>query len=89
MNLKEKPFYLDDTDVEWVNKTLESLTDDEKIGQLFLPIGYSSDKGYLNHLVELGIGGLFYRPGDAQEVQQAYEYVQKNSKIPTVNRPQI
>ena len=41
MNLKEKPFYLDDTDVEWVNKTLESLTDDEKIGQLFLPIGYS------------------------------------------------
>ena len=82
MNLKEKPFYLDDSAVEWVNKTLESLTDDEKIGQLFLPIGYSNDKGYLNHLVELGIGGLFYRPGDAQEVQQTYEYVQKNSKIP-------
>lgn len=36
MNLKEKPFYLNDTDVEWVNKTVESLTDDEKIGQLFL-----------------------------------------------------
>ena len=82
MNLKEKPFYLDDTDVEWVNKTLERLTDDEKIGQLFLPIGYSSEKGYLDKLIELGIGGLFYRPGDAQEVQQAYEYMQKNSKIP-------
>ena len=82
MNLKEKPFYLIDTDVEWVNKTVESLTDDEKIGQLFLPIGYSSEKGYLDKLIELGIGGLFYRPGDAQEVQQAYEYMQKNSKIP-------
>lgn len=82
MNLKEKPFYLDDTAVEWVNKTLESLTDDEKIGQLFLPIGYSNDKGYLNYLVELGIGGLFYRPGDAQEVQRAYEYMQINGKIP-------
>ncbi len=82
MNLKEKPFYLNDTDVEWVNKTVESLTDDEKIGQLFLPIGYSSEKGYLDKLIELGIGGLFYRPGDAQEVQQAYEYMQKNSKTP-------
>ena len=51
MNLKEKPFYLNDTDVEWVNKTVESLTDDEKIGQLFLPIGYSSEKGYLDKLI--------------------------------------
>ena len=34
MNLKEKPFYLNDTDVEWVNKTVESLTDDEKIEKL-------------------------------------------------------
>ena len=82
MNLKEKPFYLDDTDVEWVNKTLERLTDDEKIGQLFLPIGYSSEKGYLDKLIELGIGGLFYRPGVAEEVQQTYEYMQRISKVP-------
>ena len=82
MNLKGKPFYLDDSAVEWVNKTLEKLTEDEKIGQLFFPIGFSNEKEYLNHLIDLGIGGLFFRPGEAKEVQQAYEYMQRNSKVP-------
>lgn len=82
MNLKGKPFYLDDSAVEWVNKTLEKLTEDEKIGQLFFPIGFSNEKEYLNHLIVLGIGGLFFRPGMAKEVQQAYEYMQRNSKVP-------
>ena len=82
MNLKEKPFYLDDSAVEWVNKTLEKLTEDEKIGQLFFPIGFSTEKEYLNHLRSLGIGGLFFRPGVAEEVQQTYEYMQRTSKVP-------
>ena len=57
---------------------------------MFLPDWiFQAKKGYLDKLIELGIGGLFYRPGDAQEVQQAYEYMQKNSKSPTVNMPQI
>lgn len=82
MNLKEKPFYLDDSAVEWVNKTLEKLTEDEKIGQLFFPIGFSNEKEYLNHLIDLGVGGLLFRPGEAKEVQQVYEYMQRNSKVP-------
>ena len=40
MDLKRKPFYLDDTAIEWVNNTLNELTEDEKIGQLFFPIGF-------------------------------------------------
>ena len=30
MDLKRKPFYLDDTAIEWVNNTLNGLTEDEK-----------------------------------------------------------
>ena len=82
MDLKRKPFYLDDTAIEWVNNTLNELTEDEKIGQLFFPIGFSTEKEYLNHLRSLGIGGLFFRPGVAEEVQQTYEYMQRTSKAP-------
>lgn len=82
MDLKRKPFYLDDTAIEWVNNTLNGLNEDEKIGQLFFPIGFSTEKEYLNHLRSLGIGGLFFRPGVAEEVQQTYEYMQRTSKVP-------
>ena len=82
MDLKRKPFYLDDTAIEWVNNTLNGLTEDEKIGQLFFPIGFSTEKEYLNHLRSLGLGGLFFRPGVAEEVQQTYEYMQRTSKVP-------
>ena len=82
MDLKRKPFYLDDTAIEWVNNTLNGLTEDETIGQLFFPIGFSTEKEYLNHLRSLGIGGLFFRPGVAEEVQQTYEYMQRTSKVP-------
>lgn len=44
MNLKEKPFYLNDTDVEWVNKTVESLTDDEKSGSCFYRLDIQAKK---------------------------------------------
>ena len=58
MKLTEKPFYLDDEAIAWVEDTLESLTVDEKIGQLFVPIGYSTEKEYLDHLASFNIGGL-------------------------------
>ena len=35
INLWEKPFYLDEEAVAWVEKTRESMTTEEKAGQLF------------------------------------------------------
>ena len=32
---KEKPFYLNDEDIEWVEQTLASMTLEEKIAQMF------------------------------------------------------
>ena len=36
LDLKAKPFYLTDEDIKWVEETLEGLTLDEKIGQIFV-----------------------------------------------------
>ena len=35
IDLKAKPFYLDAQDIEWVNSTLNGMTQKEKIAQLF------------------------------------------------------
>lgn len=83
MNLKGNPFYLSDMDIAWVEKTLEEMTEDEKIGQLFVPIGLSNDEGLLHHLVDdCHIGGIMYRTGPMVEIRKAHEMLQNMTKIP-------
>ena len=61
VNLKEKPFYLDDEGVRWVQETIAGMTLEEKIGQLFIHLGRSTDEGYLRGMVErYHIGGARY-----------------------------
>lgn len=36
INLKANPFYLSDTDCQWVTETIAKMSDEEKVGQLFL-----------------------------------------------------
>ncbi|CZC76215.1 beta-N-acetylglucosaminidase/beta-glucosidase (3-beta-N-acetyl-D-glucosaminidase/beta-D-glucosidase)(Nag3) [Streptococcus pneumoniae] len=36
VDLRKKPYYLNDDQIAWVESTLENLTDEEKIGQLFV-----------------------------------------------------
>lgn len=83
IDFRAKPFYLDDEGVEWVEKTLASLSDGEKIGQLFVPIGYSGDPAYLEGcMLRHGIGGIMYRTGEAAEMQATHRYLQEHSRIP-------
>ena len=42
IDLKAKPFYLDAQDIEWVNSTLNGMTQKEKIAQLFCLITYTA-----------------------------------------------
>lgn len=82
MNLKKAPFYLSDGDTLWVEQTLAEMSPDEKIGQLFCPIGYSTDPDYLNKLLGYHIGGLFFRDGIGKEMRDTFEYAQNHSPIP-------
>lgn len=83
IRLNEKPFFLSDEDIDWVEQTKKSMTLEEKIGQLFVPIGYAGDPGYLEGvMLSHHIGGIMYRCGEAKEMQKTHRYLQEHSKIP-------
>lgn len=83
IDLKAKPFFLDDEAIRWVEQTRDAMTLEEKIGQLFVPIGYSSDPAYLEGvMLSHHIGGIMYRCGEAAEMQECHRYLQTHSKIP-------
>jgi len=69
VDLKKMPFYLDDKDIKWVEDTIEAMSLEEKIGQLFINMGSSRDEDYLKTMVEnYHIGGVRYNPGKSDEV---------------------
>lgn len=83
VDLKARPFCLKDDDIRWVEETISVMTLEEKIGQLFVPIGYSGDPGYLEGvMLRHHIGGIMYRCGEAKEMQATHRYLQEHSKIP-------
>lgn len=82
IDLRKQPFYLSEEAIAWVNQVFDSMSIDEKIGQLFVPIGYSTEKRYLDHLLMHHIGGLFFRDGDFSEMKATFDYVQAQTKIP-------
>lgn len=83
IDLKAAPFFLTDEDVEWVEKTIAEMSFDEKIGQLFCPIGLTYDEDFLRYLTcGLHVGGVLFRAGPGREIRAAHECLQKNSRIP-------
>ncbi|UEX90214.1 glycoside hydrolase family 3 protein [Staphylococcus ratti] len=90
VDLKEKPYYLNDQQIEWVESTIQSLTDEEKIGQLFFHLfslekdGNFNDDALSNHdiLKQFHIGGARYQGGNKEDVQALLNDLQKHSKIP-------
>ena len=82
-DLRGKPFNLSDEGVKWVEDTLASMTQEEKIAQLFCLIAYNSEQEYLMNLAKnVKPGGLMLRPMPAEEGKATADVLQKNSKIP-------
>ncbi len=83
MNLKNKPFYLSDGDILWVENTLKSMTEEEKISQLFCLITYADDEEYLKFLASgLKIGGVMTRTMNKDELINTVTRLQTYAKIP-------
>lgn len=82
VNLREKPFYLDEEDILWVETTLMNMTPEEKIGQLFCPVGTTTDEQELQQMLQKNIGGMMYRPGVGSEIQKTHRFLQENSRVP-------
>jgi len=83
VDLKAKPYNLDDEGIKWVQDTIANMTIEEKIGQLFVNMGASRDEEYLKSMVDnYHIGAVRYNPATASEVYDQNKILQENSKIP-------
>lgn len=81
--LKEKPFFLSNEQIAFVEQKLEEMTLEEKIGQLFLPINYIEDEQELREFVrKFQPAGLMNRPAPAKINQNRHRMMQEESKIP-------
>ena len=81
--LKQAPFDLSDAKVEWVKATLSSMSQEEKIGQIFCPIcGEEQEEKIPAYVEEFHPGGLLYRPMPAAKIQSLHRAFQETAKIP-------
>ena len=83
MNLRSNPFYLSETEENWVNETRNGLTLKEKVGQLFCVLGTIYSDEELSHLVsDYNIGAVLFRPDPTQKLIDRYKAIDKVAKIP-------
>lgn len=85
VDLKAKPFYLNDEQIAWVEKTYASMTLDEKFGQMFVLL--KAVPGINEDAIKAGLaqshqGGLRWQGGDKETVWKQNMLYQKYSKIP-------
>ncbi len=83
VDLTAKPYNLSAEDIKWVEQTIAGMTEEEKIGQLFINMGAERTEEYLTGVLNTyHIGGVRYNPGKADEVYEQNKILQENSKIP-------
>ncbi|MCC7367406.1 MAG: glycosyl hydrolase [Chloroflexi bacterium] len=83
VDLTAQPFNLDAEGVAWVQRTIETMTLDEQIGQLFVNLNVSFDPAYLDTVLDrFHIGAIRFRGADSATVQAHIRYAQQRSKIP-------
>lgn len=82
-NIFSKPFDLDDQAIQWVARTHASLSLEEKLGQIVLPLCLDLSKPNLDRLLQLKPGGIFRMTSHPPEaLRESAEYLQQHSAIP-------
>ena len=83
VDLRAKPYCLTDEDIAWVENTIASMTDEEKVGQLFFQLTASQEEDYLKELMEkYHLGGCRYNAMPGAKVLEQNRTLQKYAKIP-------
>ncbi|MCD7842291.1 MAG: glycosyl hydrolase [Lachnospiraceae bacterium] len=83
VNLKERPFYLSDEDISWVQDTLKSMSLEEKIGQLFIMLDRKKDREESRKLIQdYHIGGCRYENESAEAIYEQNKHYQECARIP-------
>lgn len=89
VDLTAQPYDLSETQLAWVEDTLASMTDEEKVGQLFINLFHFGKDTYSDNdvsnaeiLSTYHIGGARYLGGPAAKVQELINQLQSDSRIP-------
>ncbi|MEG2699339.1 MAG: glycoside hydrolase family 3 protein, partial [Ruthenibacterium sp.] len=83
VEIRKKPFYLTEEKCEWVRKTLESMTLEEKIGQLFCCVSLGESKAdLLEKYNKIHFGGIMFRADKAKNIKEQTDFIQSKAKIP-------
>lgn len=83
VDLKAKPFYLNDEDIKWVEDTIAGMSTEEKIGQLFFQLFFSMEENIVKEMIsKYHLGGARYMGTTGEKVLNFVNVLQQNSKIP-------
>lgn len=86
LDLKAKPFYLNDEQIVWVENTIKSMTVDEKIGQLFVHLtGCTQEEEVREEVERMHMGGIRFNPQSKEAMWDMNHNFQKFSKIPVLS----
>jgi len=83
INLKGKPFYLQEEDIAWVRETIAAMTLEEKIGQLFIHMSTNRDESYIQSIAQkYHVGGIRFFGANQKDIYEQNRLYQKYSKTP-------
>lgn len=89
VDLRKKPYCLNEEQIAWVENTLAHLTDEEKIGQLFVNLFFFGGDAFSGNnlsnqelMNRYHIGGARYMNGSPEQVQGLINELQSYSKVP-------
>ncbi len=89
VNLKAMPYYLSDEQIGWVEDTIASMSDEEKIGQLFFNLFHFGGDSFTGNtmtnqeiIAKYHLGGARYHGGAKEQVQELLNELQRHSKVP-------
>lgn len=83
VDLRANPFFLDDTQIAWVNRTRDGMTLREKVGQLICCVSPGdSCEELLERYRKIPYGGITFRVAPAKQIKERVDFIQSRVKIP-------
>lgn len=83
VDLKQKPYFLNDEQIKYIEDKINEMSIEDKIGQLFFVVGQDSDTVNLSEFTKkYRPGGIMYRPDKAAKIKDEVSKLQKASDIP-------
>ena len=83
INLQTKPFFLTQEQINQVYNLFNYMNDDEKVGQIFCPIGNPCDDRQLeNFIKKYKPGAMMFRALDSKQINHIHQVLQEKTKIP-------